>query len=102
MYRGESIAKKAVRVCKWLDTATCLGQQFCKVRHIFLASRVAGDVSTLSAMKIPAPLIWAVERDQIERQQMIERLLSLGVRVFPGNIADVVRKYRGRDNSSAF
>jgi len=86
-YRGEYPSKEITREFVWLQHLNLLGSdKFKAVPHVFLASRIAGDVGTLQSMGVPALNIWAVEKDRRQYRPLLERRKKEGFRLFPQKI----------------
>ena len=90
-YKGETPSKVVTRLMVWLQHERLLKPPAFKTTpHVFLASRVAGDVSTLLSMDVPRDNIWAVEKDHVQYQQLLERRKKEGFRLFPQKVETVV------------
>lgn len=88
-YKGESPTKKFARFFFWRDVMREYGREaFSQSHHVFLASRIGGDVSVLSALGVPQTRMWAVERDADAAAEFHQRWP--GVTLFIGDIADVI------------
>jgi len=94
-YRGETEAKKVTRAFVWWQHRRFLKRSFLRTPHVFLASRIAGDIDTLHDLKVPKGSIWAVERDPGQYRVLLgQRLKS---RVFPQNVETVMERYASTD-----
>jgi hypothetical protein len=94
MYRGETFQKNITRLCKWIITQKYLGEDFYTTPHLFLASRIAGDIKPLLAMRVKHANIWLIEKDLLEYSNMSTQIKKdPDYKIFTKDITNVVRKY---------
>jgi hypothetical protein len=90
-YRGETAFKRITRVLVWQQHRHLLTPRgFKKTPHIFLASRFAGDVTTLKDMGVAGPNIWAVEKDEEQYVPLFDRCKLEGFHVYPQKVETVI------------
>lgn len=92
-YKGDSVAKKCARVTVWDCVGSLLSEEeFCRGRHLVLASREGGDIACLLAKGVSADKIIAVDRE--ETAVAACRQKYPGVRVLHGDVTDVAKRFR--------
>lgn len=90
-YKGETLAKKAVRICKWLGTKKLQGEKFKQNSHLFLSSKVGGDISSLRALSVPYNKIYPTDIDLEEMLLVSDIMEKKGMHPFEGcDISNVV------------
>lgn len=94
-YRGETEAKKVTRLFVWWQHQTFLKAAFRRTPHVFLASRVAGDIDVLHDLKVPKESIWAVEKDPEQYRSLLRK--NPASRVFAQNVATLIETYATSD-----
>jgi len=82
MYYGETPSKSIVRRFVWWQHQALLGKNFNKTPHVFLASRVAGDVGELRNLGIKPDDVWAVDADPQACRALYTRMDRECFRVF--------------------
>ncbi len=90
-YKGESPAKKMVRLNSWLKTSKELGKKFYTEKHLVLASREGGDISVLLGLGVDPSNIIAVDLVKFAVDSAKEKFP--GVVVYHNNITEVAKKY---------
>lgn len=93
-YKGESPGKAITRGLVWQRHKQLLGPAFTSSPHVFLASRIAGDIKALRDMGVPAANVWAVEKDREQYQQLFERRRKEGFRLFTEKIETTMTGHR--------
>jgi hypothetical protein len=102
-YKGETTSKSVARVLVWKQHAHLLPPGTFKASpHVFLASRVAGDVATLSGMGVPSSHIWAVEKEREQYQHLLARRKREGFRLFPQKIETVMTSHTDANIRSVY
>lgn len=86
IYKGEYPSKMLTRSFVWRQHQRLLKRAFKTTPHVFLASRVAGDVDTLRDLGVPGHNIWAVEKDREQYEPLLERYKREGFRLFPQKV----------------
>ncbi len=81
MYYGETPSKSIARRFVWWQHQNLLGPSFALTPHVFLASRVAGDVVDLRTLNVKPDNIWAVDVDPTACRALYPRMRE-GFRVF--------------------
>lgn len=99
-YRGETSGKNVARRFIWWAHELLLGAASFrrKTPHVFLASRIAGDVGTLLMMGVLPDHVWAVDIDKAQCEYLWGLRDTKGVRVINRNVASVVEKHALSDN----
>ena len=91
VYKGETLSKAAARQLIWWQHERLLGFiAFRRVPHVFLASRIAGDVEALRGMGVAPDKIWAVESDAVEYEQLFDRHKKEKFRLFTRKVEEVL------------
>lgn len=102
-YKGETPSKNVARILVWQQHLRLLKPATFKATpHVFLASRVAGDVATLQDMGVPPKHIWAVEKDRGQYQQLLQRRKEEGFCLFPEKVEAVMRKHTASNIRSVY
>lgn len=89
-YRGETASKRVSRWLVWWMHRRLLEVSFQETPHVFLASRVGGDINTLMSMGVVSDQIWAVDKDRKQCVPLYHRMGRQGFRVFNRKVEDVV------------
>lgn len=90
VYKGETPSKSITRSFVWLQHGRLLKRRFKSTPHVFLASRIAGDVATLRGMMVPPAHIWAVENQRVEFEKLFDRCEREGFHLYTEKIESVV------------
>ena len=102
-YKGETPGKAVARDLVWMQHQRLLGARVFKTSpHIFLASRIAGDVQVLRDMGVPPSHIWAVEKDRAQYEPLLERREKEGFKLFPQKVESVIYGHTNSDLRSVY